>query len=157
MSAVDLHVRLMAAGVSVEVSHDGPLPALRLTSSVVPPTALLDEVRQHKAGLIALLDAETPMLTPYAPGHRTGHRGSSDVERELKTADFWGDLSVKPDAPYAPYGFGPAASFLEQWAEEAWNYGEPKMPAPGTAARDRMDREHRAMCQGLLAMARKRW
>ncbi len=157
MSAVDLHARLMAAGVSVAVSHDGPLPGLRLTASAAPSTALLDEVRQHKAGLIALLDAETPMPTPYAPGHRAGHRGASDAERKPETADFCGDLSVKPDTPYAPDGSGPAASFLEEWAEEAWNYGEAEMPAPGTPARDRMDREHRAMCQGLLAMARKRW
>ena len=157
MSAIDLHARLVAAGVSVEVSHDGLLPALRLTASVAPSAALLAEVRRHKGGLIALLGAETPMPTPYALGHRTGHRGSSDTKRVPETADFCGDLSVKPDAPYAPYGFDPAASFLEEWAEEAWNYGEPEMPAPGTPARDRMDREHRAMCQGLLAMARKRW
>ncbi|MGI4942018.1 MAG: hypothetical protein ACRYHQ_15900, partial [Janthinobacterium lividum] len=67
MSAIDLRSRLLAAGVSVEVSRDGPLPALRLTASAAPSAALLDEVRQGKAGLIALLDAETPMPTPYAP------------------------------------------------------------------------------------------
>lgn len=157
MSVVDLRARLLAAGVSVQVSHDGPSPALRLTAGTTPPAALLDEVRQHKAGLIAMLEAENPMPTPYAPEHRIGHRGSSTPESAIKMADFSHVLGVKPDTPYAPYGYGPGASFLDEWADEAWMHGEPEMPAPGTAARDRMDREHRAMCQGLLAMARKRW
>ncbi len=156
MSAVDLRSRLLAAGVSVEVSHDGPLPTLRLTASAAPSAALLDEVRRGKAGLIALLDAETPMPTPYAPEHRNGHRGSSDAKRLKKMADFRHSSSLPPYDPYAPYGSGPAASFLEDLLE-AGIYDEPEMPAPGTAARDRMDREHRKMCRGLLAMARRRW
>ncbi len=156
MSAVDLHSRLLAAGVSIEVSHGGPLPTLRLTASAAPSAALLDEARQGKAGLIALLDAETPMPAPYTPEHRVGHRGSSETEPTEKAPDFSQSLSLNPYDPYAPYGSGPAASFLEDWVE-AGIYDEPEMPALGTAARDRMDREHRKMCQGLLAMARRRW
>ncbi len=156
MNAVDLHARLLAAGVSIEVSHDGPMPALRLTASAAPSSTLIEEVRQQKAGLIALLDAGNPMPTPYAPEHRAGHRGSLEPEITTEMSDFGGSLSLNPYDPYAPYGSGPAASFLEDWVE-AGIYDEPEMPALGTAARDRMDREHRKMCQGLLAMARRRW
>lgn len=156
MSAIDLRSRLLAAGVSVEVSRDGPLPSLRLTASAAPSAALLDEVRQEKAGLIALLDAETPMPTPYAPEHRTEHRGSSGAKRIDEMADFPRSSSLNPDTPYAPYASGPAASFVEDRLE-AGIYDEPEMPAPGTGARDRMDREHRKMCRGLLAMAQRCW
>lgn len=156
MSAVDLHSRLRAAGVSIEVSHDGLMPSLRLTASTAPPVSLIEEVREEKAALIALLGAETPMPTPYAPEHRTGHRGASGTGRTEKIADFGHFLSLNPDTPYAPYGSGPAASFLED-SLEAGIYDEPEMPAPGTAARERMDREHQKMCRGLLAMARRRW
>lgn len=156
MSAVDLRSRLLAAGVSVEVSHDGPLPTLRLTASAAPSAALLNEVRQGKADLIALIDAETPMPAPYAPEHRTRHRGSSGAKPVEETADFGRFFNLNPDTPYAPYGSGPAASFAEDRLE-AGIYDEPEMPASGTAARERMDREHRNMCRGLLAMARRHW
>lgn len=156
MSVVDLHARLTAAGVSLEVDRNGPLPALRLTASAAPPAALLEEVREHKAGLIAMLEAQTLMPDPYASGHRAEHRGAPEPISPMEMADFSHSQSLESDTPYAPYGSGPAASFVEDLLE-AGIYDEPEMPAPGTAARDRMDREHRAMCRGLLAMARRRW